>query len=433
MFLSFFSLLKVYLFHYFVKPYNTDLFLIMVSDTNTSLSDRIYRLAESETLAMTKRCRELKDQGIDVINLSIGQPDFNTPAYIKEAAKKAMDDNFTGYPPVSGYADLRKAIVDKLKRDNNLTYTPEQVVVSTGAKQALANAILSIINPGDEVILPAPYWVSYRELIKLAEGVSVKIDATVENDFKITAAQLEKAITPKSRAFLFSSPCNPTGSVYSKEELAALATVFEKHPDIYIISDEIYELINFVGKHESISQFESLKDRVIIINGVSKGFAMTGWRLGYSVSPVHIAKACEKIQGQITSGASSISQKAAVAALLSDPATLPELKEMVNTFRNRKDMFYKLLCDIPGLVTNNPDGAFYFFPDVTAYYGKKNGNISITNGTELCDYLLDEAHVAIVAGEAFGNTNCIRLSYATSEKELIEAAARIKEALAKLK
>ncbi len=405
----------------------------MVSVLNNSLSDRLNNLAESETLAMTKRCRELKEQGIDVINLSIGQPDFNTPAYIKDAAKKAMDDNFTGYPPVNGYADLRNAIVQKLKRDNNLTYTADQVVVSTGAKQALANTILSIINPGDEVILPAPYWVSYRELIKLAEGAAVKINATVENDFKITAEQLQSAITPKSRAFIFSSPCNPTGSVYSREELASLVAVFEKHPDIYIISDEIYELINFVGKHESISQFESVKDRVIIINGVSKGFAMTGWRLGYSVSPLHIAKACEKIQGQITSGASSISQKAAVAALLSDPATLPELKEMVSIFLKRKEMFYKLLCDIPGLITNNPDGAFYFFPDVTAYYGKKNGHTIITNGTELCNYLLDEGHVAIVPGEAFGNPDCIRLSYATSEKELIEAAARIKDALARLK
>jgi aspartate aminotransferase len=404
----------------------------MLTLNNHILSDRINRLSESETLAMTRRCRELKEKGIDVINLSIGQPDFNTPEYIKDAAKKALDQNFTGYPPVNGYADLRNAISLKLKRDNALDYSPEQIVVSTGAKQALANSILSIINPGDEVILPTPYWVSYKELIKLAEGVAVPIPAKVENEYKITARQLKEAITPKSRLFMFSSPCNPTGSVYSREELAQLAEVFAQHPDIYIISDEIYELINFVGKHESIAQFPEIKDRVIIINGVSKGFAMTGWRLGYCAAPLPIAKACDKIQGQITSGASSISQKAAVAAMMTDPAKSEELQNMVSTFKHRKELFYKLLCEIPGFITNNPEGAFYFFPDVTSYYGKKDGYYAINNATDLCNYLLDTAFVAIVSGEAFGNPDCIRLSYATSEKDLVEAAKRIKEALAKL-
>lgn len=328
----------------------------MLTVNNHILSDRINRLSESETLAMTRRCRELKEKGIDVINLSIGQPDFNTPEYIKDAARKALDQNFTGYPPVNGYADLRNAISLKLKRDNGLDYSPEQIVVSTGAKQALANSILSIINPGDEVILPTPYWVSYKELIKLAEGVAVTIPASVENEYKITPQQLRDAITPKSRLFMFSSPCNPTGSVYSRDELAEFAGIFEEHPEIYILSDEIYELINFVGKHESIAQFPEIKDRVIIINGVSKGFAMTGWRLGYCAAPLEIAKACDKIQGQVTSGACSISQKAAVAALLTDPNESAELQNMVTIFKHRKELFYKLLAEIPGLITNNPEG-----------------------------------------------------------------------------
>lgn len=399
---------------------------------NIMLSDRINRLSESETLAMTRRCRELKEKGVDVINLSIGQPDFNTPEYIKDAARLALEQNFTGYPPVNGYADLRNAISYKLKRDNQLDYSAEQVVVSTGAKQALANTILSLVNPGDEVIIPTPYWVSYKELIKLAEGVAVTIDATVENDFKITPFQLEEAITSKSKVFLFSSPCNPTGSVYSKEELAELVKVFERNPHVYIISDEIYELINFIGKHESIAQFESVRDRVIIINGVSKGFAMTGWRLGYCVAPLQIAKACDKIQGQVTSGACSISQKAAVAALMTDPSKSEELQHMVSTFRSRRELFYKLLCEIPGLKTNKPEGAFYFFPDVTYYFGKRNGYYTIENASDLCNYILDTVYVAIVSGEAFGNPDCIRLSYATSDKDLIEAASRIKEALSKL-
>lgn len=404
----------------------------MFSIEKNMLSDRINRLAESETLAMTRRCRELKEKGVDVINLSIGQPDFNTPEYIKDAARKALEQNFTGYPPVSGYADLKNAVCIKLKRDNNLEYQPSQVVVSTGAKQALANTILSLINPGDEVILPTPYWVSYRELIKLSEGIAVTIPATVANNFKITPEQLENAITPKSRMFLFSSPCNPTGSVYSRSELEALVKVFEKYPDIYIVSDEIYELINFKGKHESIAQFESVRNSVVIINGVSKGFAMTGWRLGYSVSSQEIAAACDKLQGQITSGASSISQKAAVAALMTDPSISEELQNMVSIFKVRKELFFKLLCEIPGFITNNPEGAFYFFPDVTSYFGKKHGYQVIENSTDLCNYLIDSAFVATVPGDAFGNPDCIRLSYATSEKDLVEAGRRIKEALAQL-
>lgn len=396
------------------------------------LSERINKLSESETLAMTRRSRELKEQGFDVINLSIGQPDFNTPDHIKNAAKEALDQNFTFYPPVSGYPELRKAICMKLKRDNHLDYLPEQVVVSTGAKQALANTVLSLVNPGDEVIVPAPYWVSYREIIKMAEGVPVVIQATVENDFKITAVQLREAITPKTKVFIFSSPCNPTGSVYSKAELASLAAVFEKHPHIFIISDEIYELINFSGKHESIAQFDAIRERVIIVNGVSKGFAMTGWRLGYSVSNVTIAKACDKFQGQITSGANSIAQRAAIVAIQTNPEESAELKRMVEVFRQRRELFFNLINEIPGFKTNMPDGAFYFFPDISYYLGKKDGATVIETAGDLCNYILDNAYVALVSGEAFGSDNCVRLSYATSEKELVEAARRIKEVLAKL-
>lgn len=396
------------------------------------LSDRITRLSESETLAMTRRSRELSEQGFDVINLSIGQPDFNTPEHIKSAAKEALDQNFTFYPPVSGFPELRKAICVKLKRDNHLDYQPEQVVVSTGAKQALVNTMLSLVNPGDEVIVPAPYWVSYLEIIKMAEGIPVVIQASVENDFKITADQLRKAITPKTKAFLFSSPCNPTGSVYSKAELAALAAVFSEQPQVFIISDEIYELINFSGKHESIAQFDDIRERVIIVNGVSKGFAMTGWRLGYSVSHPIIAKACDKLQGQITSGANSIAQRAAIAAIQTNPAESAELKKMVEVFRQRRDLFFNLINEIPGFKTNMPDGAFYFFPDISYYLGKKYENTIIKTAGDLCDYILDNAYVALVSGEAFGNNNCIRLSYATSEKELIEASLRIKEVLSRL-
>ena len=398
-----------------------------------TLSERISRLSESETLAMTRRSRELKEQGHDVINLSIGQPDFFTPDFIKDAAKKAIDENFSFYTPVSGYPELRKAICHKLKRDNQLDYTPDQIVVSTGAKQALANVMLSLVNPGDEVLVPAPYWVSYREIVKLAEGTMVNINAGVETDFKITPEQLQQAITPKSKVFIFSSPCNPTGSVYSRAELKALAEVFKQHPEIYIISDEIYELINFDGQHCSIASFDEIKERVIVVNGVSKGFAMTGWRLGYCAAAREIAAACDKIQGQITSGTCSITQQAAIAAMMIDPAQSQEVKNMVNTFKKRRDLLLGLMAEIPGLRTNMPQGAFYIFPDVTAYFGKSFGKMIINTGTDLCNYLLDHAYIALVSGEAFGNPDCIRISYATSNEELIEAAHRMKKALAELK
>jgi aspartate aminotransferase len=396
------------------------------------LSDRINQLAESETLAMTRRSRELRAQGFDVINLSIGEPDFNTPEHVKTAAKLAIDQNYTHYPPVPGYPELRKAISDKLKRDNNLTYSPEQIVVSTGAKQSLANAILCLVNPGEEVLIPTPYWVSYKEMIKLADAKGVFIDGKIEQDFKVTPAQIQAAITPKTKIFMFSSPCNPTGSVYSREELKAIAEVFENHPQVYIISDEIYEHINFVGSHESIAQFESIRDRVIIINGVSKGFAMTGWRLGYMASRIEIAKACDKLQGQITSGACSITQRAAITAIETDPANCPEIKNMVQAFLYRRDLALALLKEIPGLRTNKPDGAFYLFPEVVKYYGKAYGERVIHSASDLCDYLLDTAYVAIVPGIAFGSVDCIRISYATSEDSLREAIRRIAEALAKL-
>ncbi|HAH59808.1 MAG: pyridoxal phosphate-dependent aminotransferase [Lentimicrobiaceae bacterium] len=398
-----------------------------------TLSERIGRLAESETLAMTRRSRELNEQGHHVINLSIGQPDFFTPDYIKAAAKKAIDENFTFYSPVSGYPELRKSICHKLKRDNNLDYTPDQIVVSTGAKQSLTNIILSVVNPGDEVLVPAPYWVSYREIIKLAEGTMININAGVETDFKITPQQLQQAITSKTKAFIFSSPCNPTGSVYTRDELHALAQVFSQYPQISIVSDEIYELINFEGRHLSIASFPEIKEQVIVVNGVSKGFAMTGWRLGYCAATREIAAACDKIQGQVTSGTCSISQQAAIAAVMSDPAHSAEVKSMVDTFKTRRDLMLSLMADIPGLRTNIPQGAFYIFPDVTEYYGKTTGDLIINNGTDLCNYLLDYAHIALVSGEAFGNPDCIRISYATSNEALIEAGQRMKKALGELK
>jgi aspartate aminotransferase len=397
------------------------------------LSDRINKLSESETLAMTRRSRQLERQGFNVINLSIGQPDFNTPDYIKTAGIKAIDDNFTSYSPVSGYQDIKEAICQKLKRDNGLEYNPNQVVVSAGAKQAIANAVLSLVNPGDEVILPAPYWVSYRELVKLAEGNAVYLETGIDSDFKITPSQLEAAITPATKLFIFSSPCNPTGSVYTKGELYGLARVFEKHPRIFIISDEIYELINFAGKHESISQFDFIRDRVILINGVSKGFSMTGWRLGYMACNEIIAKACDKLQGQVTSGACSISQKAAVAALVTDPETSEDLARMLNAFRERRDLLLELLSEIPGLVANVPEGAFYVFPNVRHYYGKSDGECIVTDSNDLCMYLLNKVHVALVPGDAFGCPDCIRISYATSTDLLREAVGRIKDGLAALK
>lgn len=396
------------------------------------LSDRINQLAESETLAMTRKSRELRAQGFDVINLSIGEPDFDTPEHVKQAAKLAIDQNYTHYPPVPGYPELRQAISNKMKRDNNLTYSADQIVVSTGAKQSLANVILCLANPGDEIIIPAPYWVSYKEIIKLAGATGVYIEGKIDQDFKVTPAQVEAAITPKTKLFLFSSPCNPTGSVYSREELKAFADLFANYPGIFIISDEIYEHINFIGKHESIAQFEAIFDRVIIINGLSKGFAMTGWRLGFMAAPLPIAKACDKLQGQITSGTCSITQRAAINAFETDPTQCLEMQEMVKAFLNRRDLAVGLLKEIPGFKTNVPDGAFYLFPEVSGYFGKSYGDKVIHNCSDLCDYLLDTAYVAIVPGIAFGSSECIRISYATSVEQLKEAIRRIKEALAKL-
>lgn len=392
----------------------------------TFLSRRINNLSESQTIKMAKLGRELAAKGVDVINLSFGEPDFFTPDNVKEAAKKAIDENYSYYTPVSGYPDLRKVIVEKLARENNLSYGIDQVVVSTGAKQSLANAVLCLVNPGDEVIVPTPYWVSYSEMIKLAEGKTVFINATVEQNFKITAQQLEAAITPQTKLFMFSSPCNPTGSVYSKQELADLAAVFEKHPNIYIISDEIYEHINFVGTHTSIASFETIKDRVMVINGFSKSYAMTGWRIGYMAASKEIAAACDKMQGQITSGTSSISQRAALAAYQTD---LTSVLSMRDEFKKRRDLVYSLLKEIPNIKVNLPDGAFYFFPEVKHYFGKSFNGDKINNAEELCLYLLNEAHVSVVTGEAFGNDDCIRISYAASEVQLRLAVQRIAAAL----
>jgi aspartate aminotransferase len=394
-----------------------------------ALSDRIKNLSESATIKMAKLGRELSAKGVDVISLSFGEPDFHTPEYIKDAAKQAMDKNFTYYTPVAGYPDLRKAISDKLKNENGLDYDPSQIVVSTGAKQAIANALLCLVNPGEEVIIPTPYWVSYSEVVKLTEGTSVFIDSTVEQNFKITPAQLEAAITPKTKLFMFSSPCNPTGSVYSKEELAGLVEVFERHPNIYILSDEIYEHINFVEAHESIAQFESVKDRVVIINGFSKSYAMTGWRIGYSASSKETAAAFDKLQGQITSGTCSITQKAGVAAYSGGLASVLEMRE---AFRKRRGIVYELLSAIPGVKTNLPDGAFYFFPNVTSFFGKSFNGKVINDADELSIFLLEEAHVATVGGDSFGDPKSIRISYAASEEKLIEAMKRIANALAKL-
>lgn len=396
------------------------------------IAQRIHNLSESETLAMTRRSRELAAQGIDVINLSIGEPDFNTPTNIKEAAIRAINENKTHYPPVPGYPELKKAICEKLKRDNNLDYTPDQIVVSTGAKHSIVNVIVSLVNAGEEVILPAPYWVSYKEMVKLARGVSVVVPTTVESNFKITPEQLENAITPKTKVLLYSSPCNPTGSVYSREELHDLAVVLAKHPHVFVISDEIYELINFDCHHESIAQFDFIRDQVIIVNGVSKGFAMTGWRLGYMAGPLWVARACDKLQGQMTSATSSISQYAALEAMKTDPSNSLEIRDMVFTFRKRRNEMLEMIKTIPGFVTNVPKGAFYYFPDVTWYFGKSDGKTTINNACDLANFLLDVAHVAVVPGDAFGSPNCIRISYATSMELLIEAIRRIKATLATL-
>lgn len=396
-----------------------------------SLSSLLNRFSEPETLKMAKLGRELRSQGIDVIDLSLGEPDFDTPEHIKQAAIDAINDNWTHYTPVPGYVDVRDAVCAKLKRDNNLDYKAEQIVLSTGAKQSLANAILAVVDDGEEVIIPTPYWVTYSELVKIARGKVVEIRSSVEDGFKINAAQLEAAITPKTKAFLFSSPCNPSGAVYSKEELAALAEVFKKNPQIYILADEIYEYINYVGKHESIAQFDELKDRVILINGLSKGFAMTGWRLGYTASNVEIAKAMEKLQGQFTSATCSVTQKSAIAALTGD---LEPSKKMTEEFARRRVRTLELVKDVPGITCSEPEGAFYVFPDVSSYYGKTdaNGNL-IKDSADLCMYILNTAHVSSVMGAAFGEPNCVRFSYANNLQNIERAWARIKEALAKLK
>jgi len=379
---------------------------------------------------MAKLGRELRAKGIDVIDLSLGEPDFDTPQHIKDAAKKAIDDNWSHYTPVPGFLDLREAICTKFKRDNNLDYKPENIVTSTGAKQSLANVILAIVDEGEEVVIPTPYWVTYSELVKIAKGKVVEVKTELKNEFKITPAQLEAAITPKTQAFLFSSPCNPSGSVYSKEELEALAEVFRKHPQVYIISDEIYEYINFVGKHESMAQFADLKDRVIIINGLSKGFAMTGWRLGYIAANADVAKACEKLQGQFTSGTNSITQKAAVVALTAD---LRPSFEMVEEFARRRKRTMELVKEIPGIKCFEPQGAFYIFPDISSYFGKSDGATTIQNSADFSMYLLNVANVSSVMGEAFGDPNCVRFSFANSMGNIEKAWKRIREALAKLK
>ena len=394
------------------------------------LSSFLQRFNEPETLKMAKLGRELRAKGIDVIDLSLGEPDFDTPPHIKEAAIKAINDNWSHYTPVPGYLDLREAVCTKLKRDNNLDYKPENIVVSTGAKQSLANAILALVDDGDEVLIPTPYWVTYSELVKIARGKVVEIKSTPQQHFKINAAQLEAAITPKTKLFMFSSPCNPSGAVYSKEELAALAEVFKKYPQIVILSDEIYEYINFVGKHESIAQFADLKDRVVVINGLSKGFAMTGWRLGYIAAHADIAKACEKVQGQFTSGTCSITQKAAVTALTTD---LTPSFEMAKEFTRRRAKVLDLVKDIPGVICPEPEGAFYIFPDVSYYYGKSDGETTVSNSGDFAMYLLNTAHVSSVMGEAFGEPNCVRFSFANSMEKIEEGWSRIKAALAKLK
>jgi aspartate aminotransferase len=394
------------------------------------LSSILSRFSEPETLKMAKLGRELRAKGIDVIDLSLGEPDFDTPEHVKAAAKKAIDDNWSHYTPVAGYPDLREAICTKFKRDNNLEYKPENIVVSTGAKQSLANVILALVDEGDEVIIPTPYWVTYSELVKIARGKVVEVHTSMESGFKITPAQLEAAITPKTRVFLFSSPCNPSGAVYSKSELEELAAVFLKHPEVSIISDEIYEYINFIGKNESIGQFSALKDRVIIVNGLSKGFAMTGWRLGYIAALPEIAKACEKLQGQFTSGTNSIAQKAAVVALTGD---LAASMDMVKEFTNRRKKTMELVKEIPGLKCFEPQGAFYIFPDVSYYFGKSDGVNTISNSADFSMYLLNTAHVSSVMGDAFGEPACVRFSFANSMSNIEKAWGRIKDALAKLK
>jgi len=397
------------------------------------LSHRINNLSESATLEMARKSRKLKSLGKNIINLSIGEPDFDTPECIKQAGIDAIKDNHTHYTPVSGLQELRQAIVKKLKDENGLDYEPSQVVVSNGAKQSISNAIMCLVNPGDEVIVPSPYWVSYPEMVKLAMGIMVDVPATIENDFKVTPEQIEAAITPKTKVLLLNSPSNPTGSIYNYEELKAIAAVLARHKHVYTISDEIYEYINYSGKHESIAQFEEIKERVIIVNGMSKGYAMTGWRIGYMAATPVIAKACDKLQGQVTSGACTISQMASLKAAQEVSCVSNEVLNMVNSFKRRRDLVISKLQEMKGVKTNNPPAAFYVFPNVNYYFGKSNGSIKINNDKDLCLHLLDKANVAIVPGSAFGNPNCVRISYATSSKNLIEALRRVKEVLEELK
>lgn len=394
------------------------------------LSDRLNRLSPSATLAMSQKSNELKAQGVDVINLSVGEPDFNTPDHIKAAAIKAVEENYSRYSPVPGYPALREAIVAKLKNENGLDYTPAQILCSNGAKQSVCNAIMALINAGDEVIIPAPYWVSYPQMVKLAEGEPVIIEAGIEQDFKITPAQLEAAITPKTRALILCSPSNPTGSVYSKEELKGLTEVLLKHENVIVIADEIYEHINYIGKHESIAQFPEIKDRVVIVNGVSKAYAMTGWRIGFIAAPDWIVKGCNKLQGQYTSGPCSVSQKAAEAAYTGSQDCVEEMRQ---AFERRKNLIVKLAKEIPGLEVNEPHGAFYLFPKCSSFFGKKDGERVINNSTDFAMYLLEVGHVATVGGDAFGSPECFRMSYATSDENIIEAMRRIKETLSRLK
>ena len=394
------------------------------------LSSLLQRFNEPETLKMAKLGRELRAKGFDITDLSLGEPDFDTPEHIKLAAKKAIDDNYSHYTPVAGYLDLREAICTKLKRDNNLDYTADQIVVSTGAKQSIANTVMSIVDVGDEVIIPTPYWVSYSEIVKMAGGVVKFVNTSIENGYKITAAELEAAIKDKTKLFMFSSPCNPSGAVYSKDELSALAEVFKKYPTIFIMSDEIYEYINYEGHHQSIAQFDFIKDRVIVINGLSKGYAMTGWRLGYIAAHATVAKACEKIQGQITSGANAVTQRAAITALTGD---MKPTAMMVAEFTKRRQRVMELVKEIPGIVCSEPQGAFYVFPEVNNYFGKADGEDKIENADDLCMYLLNKAHVSTVTGKAFGAPNCIRISFANSMENIEKGFAKIKEALAKLK
>ncbi|MEC4112520.1 pyridoxal phosphate-dependent aminotransferase [Myroides pelagicus] len=393
---------------------------------NKFLSDRIQSLTTSQTLAMAAKARELKSQGKDIISLSLGEPDFNAPEFIKDSAIQAIKENYSKYPPVDGYPELKEAISKKFKRDNNLNYSPSQIVVSTGAKQSLYNVAQVMINPGDEVVIPAPYWVSYAEIVKIAGGIPVEVTTSIDSDFKITPAQLDQAITPKTKMIWFCSPCNPSGSVYSKEEFEALAEILNKYPDVFILSDEIYEHINFTGSHCSIGTIGNLNERTITVNGIAKAFAMTGYRIGYIGAPEFIAKACTKIQGQVTSGANSIAQRATITALEADPSVL---NEMVQAFKNRRDLVVGLLRDIPGVKINVPEGAFYVFPDISAFFGKTLNGVHIKDANDFSMYLLDKANVATVTGEAFGNPNCVRMSYATSEDQLKEAFRRIREVL----